>query len=277
MYSIYKIVNTVNGKVYIGQTSKDIYCRMSAHMKAARKRVNRRLYDAMNKYGVENFTIDLIEKCTKYDADDKEIYWIAFYDSTNPNNGYNMTPGGGGGNTWESNDHKEETIKKILKTKTERGIFQKYPHNPNKMKGKHYLELPSKEELLRDLLYPLDVARIASKWRCSKWTITQMIKNYFENKTAHQIRREHGIALKQTEKQVEALRMLHINRKRLYGKDNPSFKFIDKNELLSCIIEGKPIDYMINLFGVSKPTLIHRCKDLFGKSIRDMRREYNER
>ena len=55
---IYKITNLINNKLYIGQTKKTIEERFKAHIKVARQHKNRYLYDAMNKYGYENFKIE---------------------------------------------------------------------------------------------------------------------------------------------------------------------------------------------------------------------------
>ena len=97
---IYKITNKVNNKVYIGQTSKTLKERFAVHLRHARNRVNRYLYDAMNHYGYENFVIEPIERCDKALLDEREIYWISVYQSADPEFGYNMTVGGGGGDTF---------------------------------------------------------------------------------------------------------------------------------------------------------------------------------
>lgn len=97
---IYKITNTINNKVYIGQTSKTIAERFAVHLRHAANHVNRYLYDAMNYYGYEKFRVEELECCEKSLLDAREIYWIDFYQSTNPEYGYNMTAGGGGGNTF---------------------------------------------------------------------------------------------------------------------------------------------------------------------------------
>ena len=55
---IYKITNTINNKIYIGQTSKTIEERFKAHISKAKQHINRYLYDAMNHYGYENFIIE---------------------------------------------------------------------------------------------------------------------------------------------------------------------------------------------------------------------------
>lgn len=48
----------------------------------------------MQKYGIENFEVQILEKCSREILNDKEIYWIQIFDSTNYNKGYNITSGG---------------------------------------------------------------------------------------------------------------------------------------------------------------------------------------
>lgn len=55
---------------------------------------HRPLYSAMNKYGVENFSVEEVEHCEDSEAEEREIYWIDYFDSYG--NGYNATKGGDG-------------------------------------------------------------------------------------------------------------------------------------------------------------------------------------
>lgn len=91
---IYKIINLINNKLYIGQT-KDIKRRWQEHCLAASfSDRNIRLYNAMRKYGINNFKIEIIEgPVTNYN--EREIYWISYYNTyLDKTKGYNMTPGG---------------------------------------------------------------------------------------------------------------------------------------------------------------------------------------
>ena len=91
---IYKITNSINQKSYIGKTVQTIEKRWKEHIKDSRKYVNRPLYRAFNKYGIENFSIDLIEEVDIRELSNKEIYWIEYYHTYS--NGYNATLGGDG-------------------------------------------------------------------------------------------------------------------------------------------------------------------------------------
>ena len=88
---IYKITNKINNKCYIGQTS-DYKRRFQEHkMKGYGNENNKLLYYAFDKYGIDNFTFEIIEDKTPL-YNEREKYWIKYYDSFE--NGYNMTEGG---------------------------------------------------------------------------------------------------------------------------------------------------------------------------------------
>lgn len=88
---IYKIWNEENDKLYIGQTSVGIKTRWSSHLKNYLTN-NAVIYRAMRKHGARIFHIEQIEECDNSILDEREKYWIEYYDSYE--NGYNSTPGG---------------------------------------------------------------------------------------------------------------------------------------------------------------------------------------
>ena len=100
MAYIYKIVNDINGKIYIGKTSNTVEERFKEHIQDSKKKrcEKRPLYDAMNKYGIGNFRIEQIEEVKNDEiASEREIYWInklRTYIGFNDCNGYNATLGG---------------------------------------------------------------------------------------------------------------------------------------------------------------------------------------
>lgn len=98
---IYLIINKVNGKKYVGQHCGTGDSRWKQHLAACLKLENPLpLYRAMRKYGVENFSYEVIEeiplsKGPKY-LDEREIHWIKEYNSFISEKGYNVTRGGQG-------------------------------------------------------------------------------------------------------------------------------------------------------------------------------------
>ena len=91
---IYKITNNINNKVYIGQTVKSLQKRFTQHKNNSNKEYFSQivLYKAFNKYGIENFTFEGIEEVPNEQLDEREKYWIEYYNSYLE--GYNSTLGG---------------------------------------------------------------------------------------------------------------------------------------------------------------------------------------
>ena len=90
---IYYIKNKLNGKMYIGQTIHTLKYRMYRHVQKVKQNNPCKLYQAIRKYGWENFEINVLCECSSKDElDEKETYYINYYDTYK--NGYNMTLGG---------------------------------------------------------------------------------------------------------------------------------------------------------------------------------------
>lgn len=86
-YFIYKITNTINGKVYIGETCTSIELRFKRHYGQGSNCT--KLKRAFNKYGVDKFEVSEIDHAhSQAEAFEKETFWIKYYDSVN--NGYNV-------------------------------------------------------------------------------------------------------------------------------------------------------------------------------------------
>lgn len=118
---VYKITNKINGKVYIGQTSKSLKERFQRHCcDAMSDRLDTHFARAIRKYGKENFSPEIIDTATsEEELNEKERYWIHYYDSLN--NGYNETDSifRSGGNTYRAKTDEEMDIikQKIRQTK----------------------------------------------------------------------------------------------------------------------------------------------------------------
>lgn len=156
---IYKITNQLNQKFYIGK-SVNIHKRWLAH---CRDTDSCPIHKAIQKYGKQNFSIEILEQCSQQKLNEKEIFWIEKYNGYLNSNCYNATRGGDGASHPVKLTHEEvleiisllkttnKTMKEIAKiynvsSKTISDInngnsrileTQSYPIRENKYDGKH--------------------------------------------------------------------------------------------------------------------------------------------
>ena len=108
---IYKIENLQNGKVYIGQTVRDLQVRIGEHIRKDTTIMGK----AFKKYGIEQFSISEIDEAkTIEELNEKEKYWIDYYKCVTPT-GYNQCIGGE--NTL-GYSHSEKSKKKMNASKS---------------------------------------------------------------------------------------------------------------------------------------------------------------
>jgi group I intron endonuclease len=124
---IYKITNSINDKVYYGQTkSNPPNARWNRHKYSARTGVKSPIYFAMRLYGIENFLFKIVCTCdTLDDLNRKEIEYISA-DNTCCPNGYNIAKGG---DNYEKTDQHKQKIGNALRGK------KKSPEHIEKMKA----------------------------------------------------------------------------------------------------------------------------------------------
>lgn len=99
MAIIYKITNLINNKIYIGETIRNLNVRWNEHKSEAlggRHGYTYHLHNAMRKYGIDNFTIEIIDNCPDEERFLLESKYIQQYNSTNPEIGYNTVVEGSG-------------------------------------------------------------------------------------------------------------------------------------------------------------------------------------
>lgn len=113
---IYKILNTNNGKFYIG-SSKNILKRYKQHLKELEKgkHINRHLQSSFNKYG-DVFKLIILEICNENILSEREKYYIDYTKSLDEKIGYNINPFADRPPSWKGKKHTNETKEKMSKS-----------------------------------------------------------------------------------------------------------------------------------------------------------------
>lgn len=120
---IYKITNTVNGKCYIGRT-KCFYQRCGQYIHDFNKRninhINDYMYNSMEKYGFDKFIFRVIEICDVDHQQERENFWMDYFDSHNSMIGYNLRKDTLGG--MQTHPNTSRKISERLKVEWESGV-----------------------------------------------------------------------------------------------------------------------------------------------------------
>lgn len=188
---IYKITNTINGKSYIGQTIQNVKERFYQHCatKCSKAVSNMAIHRAIKKYGKSNFTVEVIEEIDSVNLNDRERYWIKYYNSYN--NGYNSTKGGQEGCKPFKDLDVESIIKEYNTGKSLRTLGTIFKVDKQTIKDlliRHNVELRTtrtyklsqkdRDEVLEDFASGLSRKKIMIKWNISKSYLSQLINGY---------------------------------------------------------------------------------------------------
>ena len=188
---IYKITNTINGKSYIGQTIQNVKERFYQHCatKCSKAVSNMAIHRAIKKYGKSNFIVEVIEEIDSANLNDRERYWIKYYNSYN--NGYNSTKGGQDGCKSFKDLDVESIIKEYNTGKSLRTLGTIFKVDKQTIKDlliRHNVELRTtrtyklsqkdREDIIKDLSLGLSRKEIISKWHISKAYLSQLINGY---------------------------------------------------------------------------------------------------
>lgn len=195
---VYKIINTVNKKSYIGIT-KNIESRFNFHKMrynkvSKREYIEKPLYKAFRKYGIENFKFLVLYKdLTVDEAKNKEVELIKKFKTLVHENGYNITKGGDWrSNSGENNNTTKLTEKEVLDIRKEiesgeniKVIYKKYSDKisfsgfQNIYLGRNWKYLgKSKKNIL------------PNGASINKETVLKIRAMYKEGKNAHQIAKD---------------------------------------------------------------------------------------
>src|ERR1051326_4564368 len=108
---VYLIHNTVNGKYYVGETTRTLDCRWKEHLKHARLGSKTYLHRAIRKYGTAAFQVHALMSSlrTSEQLKEQERFLIRLFRASDSNFGYNRTPGGEGvGPEPKSEEHRRK-------------------------------------------------------------------------------------------------------------------------------------------------------------------------
>lgn len=200
---IYKIVNDFNNKIYIGQTSTSLEDRFARHCrdKGSSNQNKEAIDNLIQTIGKEHFQIIEIEKVSIMELDEREMYWIKYYDSFY--NGYNRTLGGQGGRKYSEEEilsalnlyNQGYPIKEIeKKTGIDRATifkYRKYQNIPIRS-----LTLHQKQQSINNLKLasisnqiPIENITLKIQYSSKKEALCDMIeKGYSKAKDWHNIR-----------------------------------------------------------------------------------------
>lgn len=188
---IYKITNTINSKSYIGQTIQNVRERFYQHCatKCSKAVSNMAIHRAIKKYGKSNFTVEVIEEIDSANLNDRERYWIKYYNSYN--NGYNSTKGGQDGCKPFKDLDVESIIKEYNTGKSLRTLGTIFKVDKQTIKDlliRHNVELRTtrtyklsqkdRDKVLEDFASGLSRKEIMIKWNISKSYLSQLINGY---------------------------------------------------------------------------------------------------
>lgn len=245
MFTVYLIVNKLNGKTYVGKAEKGSRERWKTHLRDMKRGRITRLYSSMRKYGPENFSITEVDRTDDIkDLDRLERLWVFLMESNNPVYGYNMTDGGGGGNTRGGRKHKPESIVKMSLAAT----------------GK----IVSSET--RSKFSVLGKGRVGEKSNCFKQEIrtSEIVRLYREGNSTRKIAEMFGV-----EKTLVAGRLvsanepLRLNTKdarkiRLIAEGKENFLDIDNKELARLYYDNHTTEEIAQMFELTHVAVRNR-------------------
>lgn len=151
MSIIYKITNTINNKIYIGKSKYNNPNYYGSGLK---------ITNAIKKYGKPSFVKEILEECSEEIVNDREMYWIRFYESTNDISGYNISKGGtGGAHYWDTLTTDERILhnKKISESKKNKKL------KPHAAETKHKISKGIKKFISKNPLFYNERGKIKCK------------------------------------------------------------------------------------------------------------------
>ena len=278
-YKIYKITNVATGKSYIGYTKFTLEKRWGNHLKCLKRGVNRKLYDAMRKYGIENFEMETIDEITDATQDEclqLETLYIAVFDAVE--NGYNMTYGGLGGSpigrSMKGKTCYDKWLREVGKEEADRRkieMFRKVA-DANRRNPPHVIWT---DEQRRKKSEQMRIGGYKPPRRVVYGSNHQFFGKHHTDESKRKCS-ESKVGKSYVEVMGDDVAKQLISRRRVSwtGKNNPNFVDIPRELLYELVaIEKRKIVDVAAHFGVRHGTIIDKCKKYFGKKPQELKRE----
>lgn len=250
--AIYLWTNQVNGKLYVGQT-QNFYVRIKQYVRGNDS--DRVIGRAFAKYGIDNFTVDILERDIPIEKlDEREQYWMDYYKSYERNIGYNVCREAG---TTRGFHHSEESREAMSKHRKE--YFEAHPDaikrgKDNPMYGRKMSE--ERKESLRHRNLGNQYAK-GARWDMSEETKQKISAALKGNQNCL------GRKLSQETKD----KIAESNRRRVYSEETKA-KISEANKgksmkRIMCIETGVVYDGIVKaveLTGISYSAISHCCR-----------------
>jgi len=156
-YHIYYIKNLVNKKIYIGKTiQSNPNKRWIRHKSELKSNIhsNKHLQRSFNKYGINCFEFKIMEEIeNNFELlNEREIYWINFYNANNEQYGYNKTSGGDGGSSWSEERKRNFSLKTKGRIKTEEEKIKLSKSLMGRVSPNKGKKLPPRSQTVKDAI-----------------------------------------------------------------------------------------------------------------------------
>jgi len=170
MAIIYKALNVINSKIYIGATNQELDIRKCQHKSRALNGYGCAFYHAIRKYGWNSFLWEVIEyDIESNEIEEREIYYINKYNSfADTGHGYNRTIGGGGTLGYTFTDAQKENIRKSVKD----SLIKKYGIKKQLRLFHNRTGVPHSNETKKSIsesLKSLPLGTVPSKLHYTEW------------------------------------------------------------------------------------------------------------
>ena len=188
---IYIIKNTINDKVYVGQTTQSVEVRFKQHLKCLKSNSMQIISKAIKKYGKSNFYVEILEECLINNLNIREEYYIEKYNSFGK--GYNLCAGGNQSRKPKLDLNESEIIKSYLSGNSARYVSKEFDvshgkilkvlHENNIKTRAKNINLPDKtkisEVLLKELLQKnLSIREIAKQLKVQHSSVRSAIQRF---------------------------------------------------------------------------------------------------